>query len=255
MWDRVKQWLRRGEEIPQTQRALAPSEQQMLAERVERLPACVRAGSQSLDGQTLVVFDLEATGLDRQRDTVLSIGAVRITPDVGLGIELGRTFERTLAVQVDLKPDSQLFHGLTAADLAQGQDPRWALLDLLEWGQGAVWLAWHAWFDEAMLHRAARQWLGLMPSDRRLPKVYDLAHAMPIVLPQYAHLHTQLDAWLGALNLGNAERHHAVADAMATAELSLVALAHARLHGFATWGELTAAMAQAQTQRDAPGFA
>lgn len=249
MWNRIKQWLGASAdgqpEAVQTVRALSQEEQQALSERLERLQNFAEAREQALREQPLVVLDLETTGLDVKRDTVLSVGAVRVG---GGGIELGQTFERVLAVQVALKSDAQLFHGFTQADLAAGEDPREVLLELLEWGQDAIWLAWHAWFDEAMLYRSARQWLGLSGAGHRLPKVYDLAHAMPVLFPEHAQLPAQLDAWLQALHLGNSERHHAVADAMATAELALVALARAQAHGFATWGELAAAMERGAQQ-------
>ncbi|MDO4705391.1 MAG: 3'-5' exonuclease [Comamonadaceae bacterium] len=257
MWDRIRQWLggaSAGAPAVQAQKALSSSEQQALAAQLAQWPAMMQAGAQGLRQQAVVVFDLETTGLDLKRDTILSIGGVRLEPDAGgqgLGIALGQTWERVLAVQVQLKPDSQLFHGMTQADLARGQDPRQALLELLDWGRDAIWLAWHAWFDETMLHRAAQQWLGLTAQGGRLPKVYDLAHAMPLLFPEHAALGADLDAWLRALRLGNSERHHAVADAMATAELALVALARAQALGMATWGELIAAMARAEQQRRA----
>ncbi|KKW68373.1 hypothetical protein AAV94_05740 [Lampropedia cohaerens] len=213
--------------------------------RLAALPALASAADQRLDAQPIVVLDLETTGLNRRRDVVLSIGAIRIEAQ---GIVLGKTFARVLNVETALPLTGQLFHSLTKEDLRQGDDPRQALLELLEWGHDAIWLAWHAWFDEAMLHRAAGQWLGLSPAV--LPRLHDLAHIMPALLPEHARCGGDLDAWLQAMRLGNSARHDAVADAMATAELALIALQRARACGLTTWSEVIAAAAKQRRQGD-----
>lgn len=250
MWHTLQRWLGRGAAGPQhaAAQALSPTAQAELAARTAALQPFAQPGEQRLDAQPLVVIDLETTGLDRKRDTVLSVGAVRIERQA---IVLGQSFERVLKVDVPLAATSQLFHGLTPGDLQRGEDPRQVLIELLEWGQDAIWLAWHAWFDQTMLHRAARHWLGEAALDAaRLPPVLDLAHAMPLLMPAQAALGTDLDAWLQAAQLGNSARHNAVADAMATAELALVALARAQAMGLHTWGALSAAMVHSQKHLD-----
>lgn len=227
--------------------------QQAIRQRLERLGqhAWVRPGSsdaRSLVEQPLVVFDLETTGLDLQRDVMISAGAVRIER---CGVELGQSFERVLRQEaVALPATGQLFHGLTRADLAQGSEPRLALLDLLEYGQDALWLAWHAWFDQHMLHKAARHWLGLLPA--QLPQVLDLAQLAPLLFPEHAAAtgsDADLGRWLACFGLHNSQRHHAVADAMATAELALICLHRARTRGLRDWGQISDVLAQARHLR------
>lgn len=279
MWQTLRQWLgSRQDAQPQAAplSPLLPQQRHELQQRLAQLRPFAQPGAQPLATQALVVFDLETTGLDRQRDSVLSIGAVRIQAcGAQPGIALGRSFARVLKVPVPISPLGQLFHGLTQDDLNQGQDPRLALLELLEWGQDALWLAWHAWFDQAMLHRAAQQWLGeYAPSSRTgklllpLPGVCDLAQLLPALLgpcptalqadmPDKAPVISgdhDLDAWLQALGLAHSARHDAVADAMATAELALIALAHAQAQGLQTWGQLASLASQREREQQQPGF-
>lgn len=279
MWQTLRQWLgSRQDAQPQAAplSPLLPQQRHELQQRLAQLRPFAQPGAQPLATQALVVFDLETTGLDRQRDSVLSIGAVRIQAcGAQPGIALGHSFARVLKVPVPISPLGQLFHGLTQDDLNQGQDPRLALLELLEWGQDALWLAWHAWFDQAMLHRAAQQWLGEhAPSSRTgklllpLPGVCDLAQLLPALLgpcptalqadmPDKAPVISgdhDLDAWLQALGLAHSARHDAVADAMATAELALIALAHAQAQGLQTWGQLASLASQREREQQQPGF-
>src|SRR5690606_7659244 len=158
----LQRWLRPSGAQSAQSPACTPALPANMAQRCASLaPFPVPDIQQSLSTQPLLVFDLETTGLDLKRDQLLSAGAIRID---NLEIVLGQTYERVFNVETNLPRDSQLFHGLTTADLQQGDDPCSALLDLLEHGQDALWLAWKGWFDQHMLHKAAQQWLGLSPS-------------------------------------------------------------------------------------------
>lgn len=222
-----------GRSKPATASVVDPVQQARLA----ALPALVQAADIDLMQQPLLVLDLETNGLDVRRDRVLSIGAVRIE---GGRIPLGKTFERVLCVDTELRPDSQLIHGLTQADLAAGVAPAGAILDLLEYGADAVWLAYHAEFDRRMLARCTQEALGLA----LVHAPYDVAELAPMLCPEMAVPRAGLDHWIQALNLPMPARHHAVADAMVTAEIMLVLLQRARVAGMQTWRDLDMALAQ-----------
>ncbi|CAM5191139.1 DNA polymerase III epsilon subunit OS=Castellaniella defragrans (strain DSM / CCUG 39792 / 65Phen)OX=1437824 GN=BN940_03816 PE=4 SV=1 [Castellaniella denitrificans] len=184
--------------------------------------------------QPAVVFDLEASGLDPRRDRILSIGAVRIED---LAIPLGRQYDRVLRTPGPLGLASRLFHGLTRADLDRGTAPGDALEGLLDFAGDAVWLAFHAGFDRALLVRALKTHLGR----RWGGAVLDLAVLAPMLFPDRAGPHAGLDEWAAAFGLVAPARHAAVVDAMLTAELALVALRRAQRRGLRTWGELESA--------------
>lgn len=243
----IRQWLLPATTISPSGHAPFPSpaSHQAASRRLGALHPFAKPGLQDIATQPLLIVDVETSGLDLNRDDVLSIGAVRIE---GMGIMLGHTFQRVLNVPTRLSPDSQLFHGLTQADLQRGDDPDRALLDLLEFGQDAIWLAWHAWFDQKMLHRSAKRWLRLPRALR--PDIQDLADIAPAVFPEHAEPRNDLDRWLECMGLQNSMRHDAAADAMATAELTLMCLHRARARGLNTWGELAkAAQRQARASK------
>lgn len=194
-------------------------------------------------GDPAMVFDLETTGLDTRTDTVISIGAVRLTEQ---GIALGNSFYQVLDIQVDLQGESQLIHGLTQKDLDKGCDPRQALFDFFHYSQNHIWLAFHAEFDRRMLKNAVLQHLGLIID----PQPIDIAYLAPLLFPELATSHSNLDDWLQVFNLPILARHNAAADALATAELLMILINKAQQLGFKTWGELqNACLQQRQIQR------
>lgn len=214
--------------------ALIAAARELAEDAIPAVPA-----DQALDAASLVVFDLETTGLDTNQDSVLAIGAVKIN---GLAIVLGQTFERLLSSPAELNSESQLLHGLTREDLAAGDLPRSCLLDFLDYSQGRIWLAYHAPFDRIMLQNAMQTWLGIKFD--ALPM--DLAALTPMIFPDKGPANAPLDHWLSTFSLSVAHRHNALADAMATAELLLIVLDRAWGLGYRTWGELDDACKQWQ---------
>jgi DNA polymerase-3 subunit epsilon len=63
-----------------------------------------------------VVIDTELTGLDAKRDSVVSVGAVKMS---GTRIELGRTFYRLVSPQASFNHRSIVVHGITPDDVVE----------------------------------------------------------------------------------------------------------------------------------------
>lgn len=187
---------------------------------------------QPLSDESIIVYDLETTGLNIQNDSVLSIGAVTMS---NRAIALGNVFHEVLATpSVDLNRESQLIHGLTLGDLASGSPPRAALLRFLEYGTNCIWAAYHAEFDRVMLRKTVESWLG----SEFDPRPIDVAELAPLLFPEKGPAVCPLDHWLDAFGLTAHERHNALDDAMVTAELMLIILDRAYQKGYRTWGEL-----------------
>jgi DNA polymerase-3 subunit epsilon len=168
-----------------------------------------------------VVLDLETTGLNLNRDQVLSIGAVVIEDGA---IDLSQQFERTLLRSDHKVSPSVLIHGLGPSAIAAGCDPADALLDLMEFVGSSPMMAFHAAFDRHMLGRALKDSLGY----RLQHSFFDVAEMAPLLCPQ-AHIRKGgLDAWTAFFGLQAGERHHASADALVTAELALILFSYAR---------------------------
>ncbi len=175
----------------------------------------------SLREQRWVVLDLETSGLNLNRDQVLSIGAVAIEDGA---IALGRPFERTLHRPAQKTNASVLIHGLGPSALAAGCDPAEALLDLMDFIGDSPVLAFHAPFDQRMLARALKDSLGL----RLQHPFLDVAELAPMLNPDTVLREAGLDDWIARFGLEVQARHHASADAQVTAELALILFSQAR---------------------------
>lgn len=189
--------------------------------RRERLPGAPALGECSLREQRWVVLDLETTGLNLNRDQVLSIGAVVIEDGA---IDFSQQFERTLQRSEHKLSPSVLIHGLGPSAIAAGSDPVEALLDFMEFVGDSPLLAFHAPFDQHMLGRALKDSLGY----RLQHPFLDVAAMAPLLCPQASIREAGLDDWMNHFKLHVGERHHAAADALATAELALILFSRAR---------------------------
>lgn len=189
--------------------------------RLAQLPAPAPLHDHALRAQRWVVLDLETTGLNLNRDLVLSIGAVVIEDGA---IDFSQQFERTLH-RHDHKPGpSVLIHGLGPSAIAAGCAPAEALLDLMAFIGDSPLLAFHAGFDQRMLSRALKDSLGY----RLQHPFFDVAELAPLLNPDVVLRDAGLDDWTAHFGLMAQERHHASADAQVTAELALILFSQAR---------------------------
>lgn len=217
------------------------------ARRVAALAPEMSLGATPLEAQHWAVVDVEATGLNVQKDQLLAIGAVALD---GETIPLGQGFECTLAANWSKPGPSVLIHGLSPAEVAKGLPPAEALLAFLEWRGGRPLLAFHASFDQGMLNRAIRLTLGV-----QWEAVFiDLAEVAPLLCPEQAPRLHSLDDWAGEFGLQTGERHNASADALLTAELALVLFSVARRQGLGTPAALVEALARWRRLKAQPRF-
>ena len=174
-----------------------------------------------------VVADVEATGLDVQRDRLIAIGAVTVE---GARIDLGRSFYNVLRQPEASSRENILVHGIGGNAQRAGEDPVAVLLAFLEFAGKAPLVGFHAGFDDALICRAMREFLG-EPYERRW---IDLAQLAPELMPEEARSRRDLDAWLERFGIEAFSRHDAAADALATAQLFLAALPRAADQRIAT---------------------
>jgi DNA polymerase-3 subunit epsilon len=202
-------------------RPSAPELDPAMRQRLALFPKPTPLGVCSLREQRWVVLDLETSGLNTNRDQVLSIGAVAIEDGA---IDFAQQFERTLHRPTQKINPSVLIHGLGPSALAAGCDPAEALLDLLDFIGDSPVLAFHAPFDQRMLARALKESLGY----RLQSHFIDVAEMAPMLNPDTVVREAGLDDWVARFGLQVEERHHASADAQVTAELALILLSQAR---------------------------
>jgi DNA polymerase-3 subunit epsilon len=163
-----------------------------------------------------VVVDVETSGLDPSRDALLAIGGVAVRDgriDVDDSLELVVRPDRTSA------RDNILVHGIGEGAQRDGTDPGRACAAFVDWAGDAPRVAFHAAFDRTVLDRAVRAHATTVPKAEWL----DLAALAPVLNPSVRA--TALDDWLAHFSIPVELRHHACADAFATAMLFLRLLA------------------------------
>lgn len=215
----LARWLRR---LPESDAAVAARrEWEQLAYPSRRA---------SLDTLRFVGVDTETSGLDPVRDQLISIGACAI--DAG-GIRIGETFSALLRQDQPSTVDNVLIHGIGHGAQAAGEAPERALAGYLRFARRDALVGYHTLFDLRVLQRALRSALGIVYR----PACLDLALLLP-ALDAKGAAGWQLDQWLVLYGLRAFARHHALADAMASGELFLIALQKARARGLDSLGDL-----------------
>ncbi len=185
----------------------------------QALPEALAAAE--LASARFVVVDVETSGLVLSRDWLIAIGAVAVQ---GGRIALGDSFEVVLQQEAASHKENILIHGIGGSAQTGGIPPQEALLAFLEFLGKDPLVAFHVTFDETMIRRAMKQFLGL---DFKHPWL-DLAYAMPGLNPPLAKKYRALDHWLNHFLIHNYARHNAMADALCTAQLLLIAMEQAQ---------------------------
>ncbi len=175
--------------------------------------------------QRYVVVDVETSGLDMKRDRLIAIGAVAVQ---GGTIDFADAFQVVLQQSEASSTENILIHGIGAGEQRDGVEPAAALLAFLDFVGKSPLVAYHAFFDEAMLAKAMRAHLGQVPEFFWL----DLAWVLPELFPDFRRDgRVALDDWLTYFGIENIQRHNAVSDAYATACLLQIAGARGTARG------------------------
>ncbi|MFM2396905.1 MAG: polymerase subunit epsilon [Pseudomonadota bacterium] len=193
--------------------ALTPEQKHRL-ESWRKLPR--PALSDPLLASRCVVVDVETSGLNLIEDRLISIGAVAM---VNGRIDLGDSFSVVLQQKTVSERSNILLHGIGGTAQREGQPPADALLSFLEYLGHSPLVAFHVTFDETMIRRALRDFLGFNFKHPWL----DLAYLMPALNVALASKNRSLDDWVNTFNIRIDSRHDALADALATAQLLQVA--------------------------------
>ncbi len=184
-----------------------------------------------LNNARCVVVDVETSGLNLMEDRLISIGAVAV---VNGQIALGDSFSVVLQQATASQKENILLHGIGGSAQTEGVPAEEALLAFLDYLGKSPLVAFHVTFDQTMIQRALRQYLGLSFKHPWL----DMAYVMPALNPALAARYRSLDEWIGHFDIRNEARHNALADALVTAQLFQVALAQARKKSITDWAGL-----------------
>ncbi len=195
--------------------SLAPA-QQATIDDWHRLSAADLAVAH--EQQRYVVVDVETSGLNMKKDRLISIGAIALREG---RLDFSDAFQVVLRQAQVSTHANILIHGIGGSAQSGGVDPVEGLLAFLQYVGKSPLVAYHAFFDQSMIGKAMREYLG-MELDQ--PWI-DLAWVLPDFYSFRGDMNVALDDWLHHFGIENILRHNAVSDAYATAKLLQVAIA------------------------------
>jgi DNA polymerase-3 subunit epsilon len=105
-----------------------------------------------------VAFDTELTGLDPKRDSIISIGAVRLR---GGRVFPGKVFNRLVQPESELRAASVVVHELVHSDLEDAQRASDVLIDFFEFVGDSVLLGHFVHIDLGFTSRALKRIFGV----------------------------------------------------------------------------------------------
>jgi DNA polymerase III subunit epsilon len=151
-----------------------------------------------------VVVNTEAAGLDLEKDPLMAVAAITVQ---GGAIDPARALYAPL-----------------------GEKPGEALVSLLEFVDRAPVVLFNASFNRTHLERAFDQHLGL---DLDLTWI-DLYWLLPVFFPEHHNDPARLAEWMAAFGIETFQRHHALGDGYAIAQLLLATLGRSLAQGITT---------------------
>ena len=167
--------------------------------------------------QEWVSLDCETTGLDRKKDHIITIAAVKI---IGTKIMSSERLNLTLCPPTALKPESIRIHRLREADVQGGLSPEEATEKLLNFIGARPLVGYNIKFDQDMINRLIQPVIGI-----KLPnKVIDVApmfHAFRSKQLGQGDIDLSFKTIINTLNLPVWAAHDAYNDALMTALIFL----------------------------------
>ncbi len=161
------------------------------------------------------VIDVETTGLDLARDDLVSIGVVEVSG----GCITPRTYYQVVRPAAELSVASRRIHCLTSEELKSAPTVAQALPDLCAFIGTATLVAHAAWIERAFLKRALRATRYHM--DLKLLDTAALARRLGLADSDDTY-EPSLEGLSIAAGLPVHTPHHALGDALTTAQLFIV---------------------------------
>ena len=171
-----------------------------------------------ISNSDIVSLDIETTGLDPDKDRIVSIGLVQIEQ---LGIKLESCWHQVISTNKDLSATSVVIHQITDDESEEGMSIDEAIPKLLELLSGKVMLVHNANVEQGFINKICQS-------------LYDSEFVIPIIDTQYLAKRSldrsnqpyksndlRLFNLRKSYNMPAYKAHNALMDAIATAELFL----------------------------------
>jgi len=186
-----------------------------------------------------VVLDTELTGLDRKKDAIVSIGAVKMK---GGRIEMGQTFYQLVNPNKEMKAASVVVHEITPSEVLEKPDIGPVLAEFLTFCNHDVLVGHFINMDLAFINRELKETLGRTLENPVLDTM-SLAHWLKWNDPDqgpdgFSAKNFELYELAKELGIPVQGAHNALMDAFMTAQVLQRLLPRLERGGLKTQGEL-----------------
>lgn len=165
-----------------------------------------------------VAIDCETTGLDRRKDDIVTLAAVRIS---GTRILTSQRFEAAVRPAARMAPAAIKVHRLREADVAKGREVDEVIAEFLRFVGGRPLVGYYLEFDVAMIDKHMRRLHGIELPNPRID-VSELYYERKYGdAPPGAQVDLSFAAIMADLELPIANQHDAYSDALMTAMIYL----------------------------------
>ena len=164
-----------------------------------------------------VCLDCETSGLNPQKDEILSIGAVHIKDNK---ILMRKTFNIFLKPSKNINVESIKIHHIRAIDLENGMDPKDAILQLLEFIGSKPIVGYYIKFDVAIISRYTKKFIGINLPNETI-EVSSMYYKTRKKSSDYEFIDLKFDTILKNLNIPALGKHDALNDAIMTSMMFL----------------------------------
>ena len=113
--------------------------------------------NKQLDDIAYVVIDTELTGLDAKRDSIVSVGAIKM---IGGRIEIGKSFYKLVNPESALTAESVIIHEITPSEVKHKPDIASVLSEFLEFCGDDVIVGYCTSIDMEFLNRETKRSIG-----------------------------------------------------------------------------------------------
>ncbi len=168
-------------------------------------------------GTELVVLDTETTGLNPQKDEILSIGAVIIRDNK---ILMNQSFECFVKPSANISKESIKIHHIRECDLSEAIEVEDAIRQLLDFMGNRPIVGYYIDFDHKMISKYTKQIIGstLPHPTIELSSMYYKRYRKS---SSYEFVDLHFDAMMNALELPFLGKHDALNDAIMSAMIYL----------------------------------
>ncbi len=169
------------------------------------------------EGDEVIIYDTETTGLNPKKDEVLSIGAIKVK---GNRILTSEMFEVFLRPSGAISKKSIEIHGIRPCDLDEAIDPDEGIKRFIEFIGNRPLIGYYLEFDVAMIDKYLKRWLGIRLPNQKT-EVSGLYYDLKIGRIPQGHVDLRFETIMKELGIPNMGQHNAVNDAIMTAMIYL----------------------------------